>query len=239
MRSLILLAIVISMSTLTLPQNLPAPQAITDPKQITSKPNANVEQNQQSLSIERLYMTRSVGSHHLVAGRQDHRLHLQHQRPQQYLAGARRRRMAHATHGQRPAPDSAHMVARRQVDRLHLRLRRRRAVGHFLRLAEDRTGHQHHQHARDLGRESDLVAQRPLSRLHGEAEDVVGVRNRHLRHADARHQTPDHRHAQGQDERRIPSGPPTTSGSPTPSSRPREQIPTSSSPKSQPARAHC
>src|SRR6478752_2598294 len=61
MRTPILLAIVISMSTLALPQTLPAPQAITDPKQITSKPNANVEQNQQSLSIERLYMTRSVG----------------------------------------------------------------------------------------------------------------------------------------------------------------------------------
>ena len=64
MRTLILLAAVISisMSTLALPQNLPAPQAITDPKLITSKPNANVEQNQQSLSIERLYMTRSVGA---------------------------------------------------------------------------------------------------------------------------------------------------------------------------------
>ena len=62
MRTLILVAIVISMSTLSLPQTLPVPQAITDPKQITSKPNANVEQNQQSLSIERLYMTRSVGA---------------------------------------------------------------------------------------------------------------------------------------------------------------------------------
>src|SRR6478752_4727089 len=62
MRTPILLAIVISMSTLALPQKLPAPRAITDPKQISSKPNANVEQNQQSLSIERLYMTRSVGA---------------------------------------------------------------------------------------------------------------------------------------------------------------------------------
>jgi dipeptidyl aminopeptidase/acylaminoacyl peptidase len=62
MRSLILFTMVMSMSTRGLPQNLPAPQAITDPKQITSKPNANVEQNQQSLSIERLYMTRSVGA---------------------------------------------------------------------------------------------------------------------------------------------------------------------------------
>jgi dipeptidyl aminopeptidase/acylaminoacyl peptidase len=42
-------------------QTLPAPQAITDPKQIASKINAQVEQNQQSLSVEKLYMTRSVG----------------------------------------------------------------------------------------------------------------------------------------------------------------------------------
>ena len=62
MRTPILFAIVISMSTLTLAQTLPVPQAITDPKQISSKPNANVEQNQQSLSVERLYMTRSVGA---------------------------------------------------------------------------------------------------------------------------------------------------------------------------------
>jgi dipeptidyl aminopeptidase/acylaminoacyl peptidase len=62
MRLHILFAFIISMSTLALAQSLPAPQAITDPKQITSKPNAQVEQNQQSLSIERLYMTRSVGA---------------------------------------------------------------------------------------------------------------------------------------------------------------------------------
>jgi dipeptidyl aminopeptidase/acylaminoacyl peptidase len=62
MRILILLATVISMSTPTPAQTLPVPQAITDPKQISSKPNAQVEQNQQSLSVERLYMTRSVGA---------------------------------------------------------------------------------------------------------------------------------------------------------------------------------
>jgi len=63
MRILILLTIVIAMNTLTsLAQTLPVPQAITDPKLITSKPNAQVEQNQQSLSVERLYMTRSVGA---------------------------------------------------------------------------------------------------------------------------------------------------------------------------------
>jgi len=38
-------------------QTLPAPQAITDPKQIVSKPDARVEKN---LTIEKLYMTRQV-----------------------------------------------------------------------------------------------------------------------------------------------------------------------------------
>jgi dipeptidyl aminopeptidase/acylaminoacyl peptidase len=61
MRTLVSFAIVVLMSTFAPAQTLPLPQAITDPKQITSKPNANVEQNQQSLSIEKLYMTRQVG----------------------------------------------------------------------------------------------------------------------------------------------------------------------------------
>src|SRR5438105_7311145 len=58
MRTFILFVIVVVMSTLTLSQTLPAPQAVTDPKQIASKPNAQVEKN---LSIEKLYMTRAVG----------------------------------------------------------------------------------------------------------------------------------------------------------------------------------
>jgi dipeptidyl aminopeptidase/acylaminoacyl peptidase len=53
---------VMSMSTIALPQALPIPQAITDPKQVTSKPSAQVEQNEPSLSLDRLYMTRSIGS---------------------------------------------------------------------------------------------------------------------------------------------------------------------------------
>jgi dipeptidyl aminopeptidase/acylaminoacyl peptidase len=40
-------------------QTLPAPQAITDPKKIASKPNAQVEPR--SLTIEKLYMTRQIG----------------------------------------------------------------------------------------------------------------------------------------------------------------------------------
>ncbi|MDP9161368.1 MAG: hypothetical protein M3O09_14195, partial [Acidobacteriota bacterium] len=35
--------------------------ALTDPKQLASKPNAQVEQNSQSLSLDKLYMTRQVG----------------------------------------------------------------------------------------------------------------------------------------------------------------------------------
>src|SRR5258708_22108189 len=37
------------------------PKAITDPKQITAKPDADVEQGEDSLSLQRLYMTRLVG----------------------------------------------------------------------------------------------------------------------------------------------------------------------------------
>src|SRR5256884_6240415 len=54
--------ILIIMSTLTAAQTLLAPQAVTDPKQVTSKPNAEVEQGEQALSLERLYMTRAVGN---------------------------------------------------------------------------------------------------------------------------------------------------------------------------------
>src|SRR5579864_8740591 len=63
MRTLTLFAIVVLMSTVlaetVTAQTLPAPQAITDPKQIASKPNAQVEPR--SLTIEKLYMTRQVG----------------------------------------------------------------------------------------------------------------------------------------------------------------------------------
>jgi dipeptidyl aminopeptidase/acylaminoacyl peptidase len=62
MRTTALFAIVIFMSTLTPiapAQTLPSPRAVTDPKQIASKPNAQVEPR--SLTIEKLYMTRQVG----------------------------------------------------------------------------------------------------------------------------------------------------------------------------------
>jgi len=59
MRVLSLFAMVVLMSLVAQSQSPTATQAITDPKQISSKPNAQVEKN---LSIEKLYMTRQVGS---------------------------------------------------------------------------------------------------------------------------------------------------------------------------------
>jgi dipeptidyl aminopeptidase/acylaminoacyl peptidase len=63
MHTFALFAIVIFMSTVVgetaVAQTLTEPQAVTDPKQIASKPNAQVEPR--SLTIEKLYMTRQVG----------------------------------------------------------------------------------------------------------------------------------------------------------------------------------
>lgn len=57
MRSLFYFVLIVIMSTIALTQTLPAPQAITDPKQISSKPNAQVEK---TLTIEKLFMTRAI-----------------------------------------------------------------------------------------------------------------------------------------------------------------------------------
>ncbi len=51
-------AILMTMTIVTASQTLPLPQVVTNPKQITSRPDARVEKN---LSIEKLYMTRQVG----------------------------------------------------------------------------------------------------------------------------------------------------------------------------------
>src|SRR6201997_1782223 len=62
MRAFVLFAIVIFVSTVVAEssaQTLSTPKAITDPKQISSKPNAQVEPR--SLTIEKLYMTRQIG----------------------------------------------------------------------------------------------------------------------------------------------------------------------------------
>src|SRR6202049_1727592 len=63
MRSFALFAIVILMNTVAAEtiaaQTLPAPHSVTDPKQIASKPNAQIDPR--SLTIEKLYMARQVG----------------------------------------------------------------------------------------------------------------------------------------------------------------------------------
>src|SRR6202166_1277336 len=58
MRILRLFVTVVLMSVLTASQTLPAPHAITDPKQITSRADARVEKK---LSIEKLYVTSQGG----------------------------------------------------------------------------------------------------------------------------------------------------------------------------------
>jgi dipeptidyl aminopeptidase/acylaminoacyl peptidase len=63
MRFCALLAIAIFISTVaveTYAQTLPEPQAITDPRKISSKPNAQIEAR--SLTIEKLYSTRNIGA---------------------------------------------------------------------------------------------------------------------------------------------------------------------------------
>jgi dipeptidyl aminopeptidase/acylaminoacyl peptidase len=63
MNKLPFLAMVVSMSAFVASQSLPtAPEVVTDPKQIVAKPDADVEQGEESLSLERLYMTRQVGN---------------------------------------------------------------------------------------------------------------------------------------------------------------------------------
>ena len=62
MRATLIFVMVILMSTVvaeTAAQTLPEPQAVTDPKKIASKPNAQVEPR--TLTIEKLYMTRQIG----------------------------------------------------------------------------------------------------------------------------------------------------------------------------------
>jgi len=55
-------AIVVVMSAFAVSETLNPPVAISDPKQITAKASAEVEQGEEGLSLERLYMTRLVGA---------------------------------------------------------------------------------------------------------------------------------------------------------------------------------
>src|SRR5215470_8313409 len=59
MRTSISTALIVVSSFIAVSAQSPEPKAITDPKQIASKPNAQVEPR--SLTIEKLYMTRQIG----------------------------------------------------------------------------------------------------------------------------------------------------------------------------------
>src|SRR5438045_4171077 len=70
--SVAVLAVVLIMTSFTFSQSARSgvgsstfgvvePAAVTDPKKITAKPDADVEQGEESLSLQRLYMTRQVG----------------------------------------------------------------------------------------------------------------------------------------------------------------------------------
>ena len=59
MRRAYLLAIILISPVALKAQTLPTPQALTDPKQVSSKPNAQIEPR--TLTIEKLYMTRQIG----------------------------------------------------------------------------------------------------------------------------------------------------------------------------------
>jgi dipeptidyl aminopeptidase/acylaminoacyl peptidase len=61
MNTTIFPALVLIMSSVAAPQTLTPPAAVTDPKAITAKVNADVEQGEESLSLQRLYMTRQIG----------------------------------------------------------------------------------------------------------------------------------------------------------------------------------
>src|SRR5215467_9013321 len=59
MRTVILALFLLPSFIPSLAQTLAEPKAITDPKQVSSKPNAQVEPR--SLTIEKLFMTRQIG----------------------------------------------------------------------------------------------------------------------------------------------------------------------------------
>ena len=137
------------MSTVGLPQNLPAPQAITDPKLVTSKPNAQVEQKAEPFHRKALHDARSR-SDDLVARRQD----ISPSSPTS----------ADATisgwcpppvDGRRSSPSAISARLRRHgrptaSGSPTVRLRRRRAVGYFPGFAQDRAGGEPDQHPPDL-----------------------------------------------------------------------------------------
>jgi dipeptidyl aminopeptidase/acylaminoacyl peptidase len=128
-------------------QTLPAPQAVTDPTTISSKPNAQVEPR--SLTIEKLYMTRQVGRPTWSPdGKSIAFVSNMSGRNNLWLVPAEGGWPVQLTvSDQRQArPPGRRMV---NGSPIHVGLRRRRAVGHFSGFAEDRQSREPHADSRD------------------------------------------------------------------------------------------
>ena len=87
--------------------------------------------------------------------------------------------------------------------------------------------------------ESDVVARRPLSGIRGKTKNIGGLRDRHLRHGDARGKAPHHRTRRRTRSNSNPIWSKDGSISSTRRSRPRARIRISSSPTLRRERARC
>ena len=220
-------------------KTLPVPQAITDPKQITSKPNAKVEQNQQSLSIERLYMTRSIGA---TAWSPDGKTIA-------FVSNISGRNNIWLVPAEGGWPTQLTVSDQRQTQPAWS------PDGKWIAYQSDYDGDEQWDIffvSPKTGQVINITNTREISE-EGPTWSPDGrylaytvkpktssvLRDRYLRHADARHQAPDHRHSERQDERESRSGPPMANRSPTPSNRPKVRIRISLSPKWPPAKALC
>ena len=152
-------AMVVVMSTLVSSQTLKPAAAITDPKQITAKPSADVEQGEESLSLQRLYMTRLVAEVFFGVPRGKSASHA-HESPAVMTIPLIVLAVGAVALGFLGTPAwpwlQAGLLGESAVHR-------------------DRTGCERYQNARSLGRKSGLVAEWTLPGLHGEAENFVIV----------------------------------------------------------------
>src|SRR5271157_984782 len=138
--------------------------------------------------------------HDVVARRQADRVHLQPQRAQQSVAGARDWRVADAADHQRSAAGATGVVAGWDMDRLHLRPRWRRAVGRVPGLAQDRRCGEPDGLARERRRRANVVARRTAARVHYQAENGLELRDRTDGRDYAPCAPPDAKHAQGAEQ---------------------------------------